>query len=74
MLGIALYEAQLSRVYATLKGRFRLNLTSQVGAGTVLVREDEQGIDCPVSLFSSKFASYQSSYSVMEKEVFFWCN
>ena len=81
MFGIALHKAQVIIVYATLKGRFRLNLTSQVRAGAVLLQEDEQGIDCPVSYFSRKFASYQSSYSVIERKRVrdnlgtsaFWC-
>ena len=48
---------------------FKLHVdASQVGAGAVLLQEDEQGIDRPVSFFSRKFLSYQSSYSVIEKE------
>ena len=48
---------------------FKLHVDAcQVGAGAVLLQENEQGIDCPVSFFSRKFASYQSSYSVIEKE------
>ena len=49
---------------------FKLHVdASQVGAGAVLLQEDEQGIDRPVSFFSRKFLSYQYSYSVIEKEV-----
>ena len=48
---------------------FKLHVdASQVGAGAVLLQEDEQGIDRPVSFFSRKFLSYQYSYSVIEKE------
>ena len=48
---------------------FKLHVdASQVGAGAVLLQEDGQGIDRPVSFFSRKFLSYQYSYSVIEKE------
>ncbi len=41
---------------------------SQVGAGAVLLQGDDQGLVRPVSFFSRKFNSYQSNYSVIEKE------
>ena len=48
---------------------FKLQVdASQVGAGAVLLQEDEHGVDCPVSFFSRKFVSYQANYSVIEKE------
>lgn len=34
----------------------------QVGDGALLLQENEQDIDCPVSFFSRMFASYQSRY------------
>lgn len=48
---------------------FKLQVdASQVGAGAVLLQEDELGIDRPVCFFSRKFASYQKNYSVIEQE------
>ena len=41
---------------------------SHVGAGAVLMQEDNLGIDKPVSFYSKKFNSYQLNYSVIEKE------
>lgn len=41
---------------------------SQVGAGGVLMQEDDRGIDKPVSFFSRKFNSCQLNFSVVEKE------
>ncbi|XP_039514899.1 uncharacterized protein LOC120469791 [Pimephales promelas] len=41
---------------------------SQVGAGAVLLQEDDQGVVRPVSFFSKKFNRYQFNYSVIEKE------
>ncbi len=41
---------------------------SQVGAGAVLVQEDDLGVERPVSFFSKKINSYQLNYSVIEKE------
>lgn len=41
---------------------------SQVGAGAVLLQEDDQGMVRPVSFFSKKFNRYQLNYSVIEKE------
>lgn len=40
-----------------------------VGAGSVLVQEDDSGIDHPVSYFSKKFNIAQRNYSVIEKEL-----
>ena len=41
---------------------------NQVGAGAILLQEDDQGVDRPVCFFSRKFTSYQFNYSVIEKE------
>lgn len=41
---------------------------SQVGAGAVLLQEDDAGVVRPVSFFSKKFNGYQANYSVIEKE------
>ena len=60
-----------SPVLATLQlsRPFKLHVdASQVGAGAVLLQENEKGIDRPVSFFSRKFLCYQSSYFVIEKE------
>jgi len=40
----------------------------QVGAGAVLLQEDDQGVVRPVSFFSKRFNHYQFNYSVIEKE------
>ena len=42
--------------------------TSDVGTGAVLVQEECDGLDHPVSYFSKKFLKYQRNYSVVEKE------
>jgi hypothetical protein len=39
-----------------------------VGAGGVLLQEDDDGIDHPVSYFSKKFNPHQVKYSTIEKE------
>ncbi len=41
---------------------------SYSGAGAVLMQEDAQGIEHPVSYFSRKFSKCQLSYSTIEKE------
>ncbi|XP_062373894.1 uncharacterized protein LOC134062039 [Sardina pilchardus] len=41
---------------------------SNVGAGAVLLQEDENGVRRPVSFFSRKFTPYQLKYAVIEKE------
>ena len=41
---------------------------SDVGAGSVLLQEDDNGVDHPVSYFSKKFNRYQRNYSTIEKE------
>ena len=38
------------------------------GAGSVLLQEDGNGVDHPVSYFSKKFNKYQKNYSTIEKE------
>lgn len=48
---------------------FKLEVdASNVGAGAVLLQDDEQGIAHPVSYFSRKFNKNQLNYSVIEKE------
>ena len=48
---------------------FRLQVdASHVGAGAVLMQEDDRGIEPPVCFFSGKFNSYQLNYSTIEKE------
>lgn len=48
---------------------FKLEVdASAVGAGAVLLQEDEQGIDHPVSYFSLKFYKHQLQDSTIEKE------
>lgn len=41
---------------------------SAVGAGTVLLQEDEDGIDHPICYFLHKFSKHQLNYSTIEKE------
>ncbi|MDA3067896.1 Ty3/Gypsy family RNase HI domain-containing protein [Campylobacter sp. JMF_01 NE2] len=41
---------------------------SDVGAGAVLIQEDDNGIDHPVCYFSKKFNTQQRNYSTIEKE------
>ncbi len=48
---------------------FQLNVdASAVGAGGVLMQEDDSGIEHPVSYFSKKFSKCQRNYSTIEKE------
>lgn len=48
---------------------FKMNVhASEIGAGAVLLQDDEEGIERPVCFFSRKFLSYQSNYLVIEKE------
>jgi hypothetical protein len=42
---------------------------SNVGAGAVLLQEDNQGIEHPVCYYSKKFNNAQKNYSVVEKEL-----
>lgn len=41
---------------------------SQIGAGAVLLKTDETGLDHPLSFFSRKCNDYQKNYAVIEKE------
>ena len=41
---------------------------SDVGAGAVLLQEDQEKIEHPISYFSSKFDKHQRNYSTCEKE------
>ena len=48
---------------------FKLEIdASMVGVGAVLLQEDAQGVDRPVSYFSRKFNACQSRYSTVEQE------
>ncbi len=48
---------------------FKLEVdASAVGAGAVLLQEDTNSIDHPVSYFSRKFNKHQLNYSTIEKE------
>lgn len=48
---------------------FKLQVdASQIGAGAVLLQENCDNVDCPVSFFSRKFNKFQLNYSVIEKE------
>lgn len=48
---------------------FKLEVdASAVGAGAVLLQEDDDGVDHPVSFFSKKFNPCQSRYSTIEQE------
>ena len=41
---------------------------SDVGAGSVLLQEDDIGVDHPVCYYSKKFNKHQRNYSTIEKE------
>lgn len=48
---------------------FKLEVdASALGAGAVLLQEDDRGIDHPVCYFSKKFLKHQLHYSTIEKE------
>lgn len=48
---------------------FKLEVdASIVGAGAVLLQEDEEGVDRPISFFSRKFNPCQARYSTIEQE------
>ncbi|XP_053294792.1 uncharacterized protein LOC128455141 [Pleuronectes platessa] len=48
---------------------FKLHVdASNVGVGAVLLQENAEGVECPVSFFSRKFNKHQYNYSVIEKE------
>ena len=48
---------------------FKLEVdASGLGAGAVLLQEDGEGVDHPVSFFSKKFDKHQVHYSTIEKE------
>jgi len=48
---------------------FKLDIdASAVGVGAVLLQDDKDGIEHPVSYFSRKFNPHQSRYSTIEKE------
>ncbi len=48
---------------------FKLEVdASAVGAGAVLLQDDKNGIDHPISYFSHKFNKHQFNYSTIEKE------
>ena len=41
---------------------------SDIGAGSVLMQEDEEGVEHPVCYYSKKFSQCQKNYSTIEKE------
>ena len=41
---------------------------SDVGVGSVLLQEDDNGVDHPVCYYSKKFNKHQRNYSTVEKE------
>ena len=43
---------------------------SDVGAGSVLVQEDDSGVDHPVCYNSKKFNKLQRNYSTIEKNAY----
>lgn len=43
---------------------------SAIGAGAVLLQEDDGGVGRPVCYFSAKFKKHQLNYSTIEKETF----
>ena len=43
-------------------------VASDVGAGGVLLQEDDSGVDHPVCYFSKKFNKHQKSYYTVEEE------
>ena len=48
---------------------FKLEVeASALGAGAVLLQEDECGVDHPICYFSRKFKKHQLHYSTIEKE------
>lgn len=48
---------------------FKLEVdASDIGAGAVLIQEDDAGIDHPICYFSKKFTKSQQHYSTIEKE------
>ena len=51
------------------KKSFKLAVdASDIGAGAVLIQEDDNGVDHPVCYFSKKFNKHQGNYSTIEKE------
>ena len=42
---------------------------NDVGAGAVLLQEDEQGVEHPIYYFSKKFEKGQKNYCTSEKEL-----
>ncbi len=53
---------------------FKLHVdASSVGAGAVLLQEDNMGIDHPVCYFSKKFTKCQSNYSQLKRKLWHWC-
>ena len=54
---------------ASFNKEFKLAVdASDVGAGSVLLQEDDNGVDHPVCYFSKKFNKHQRNYSTIEKE------
>ena len=42
---------------------------SDIGAGAVLMQQDDKGIEHPICYFSRKYDMHQKNYSTIEKEV-----
>ena len=47
---------------------------SDIGAGSVLLQEDENGVDHPVCYFSKKFNASHMNYSTIEKACLSYIN
>ena len=64
-------QKSFEKLKAILKSapEFRLAVdASDVGAGSVLLQEDDNGVDHPVCYYSKKFNKHQRNYFTIEKE------
>lgn len=69
MLKVILCSAPILKA-PSFKQPFKLYCdASEVGAGAVLMQEDESGVDHPVCFYSNKFSPSQRNYSTIEKEL-----
>ena len=65
----AILRSEPVRLAPNFNKEFKLAVdASDVGAGGVLLQEDDNGVDHPVCYFSKKFNKYQKNYSTVEKE------
>lgn len=56
-------------ILANFEWSFKLEVdASAVGAGAVLLQEDDAGVDHPVCYYSKKLNKHQRNYYVIEKE------